>query len=76
MREVEGRRRRSFRSRTADSTRDEAGLSKEEDNALRQLAFFELAGDLSAAAREKMESLLRRDRRSDIRNPRPDPSNG
>jgi hypothetical protein len=53
---------------------EDEGLTKEEDNALRQLAFFEMAGDLSASARQRKQDLRNRDRRTDVRNPRPDPS--
>jgi hypothetical protein len=54
----------------------EDGLTRDEDNALRQLAWFELAGDLSDWARQRIRDLRGRDRRENVRNPRPDPSNG
>lgn len=69
-RETELRHRMKLRARA------QVGLTKQEDNSLRQLAFFELAGDLSDMARHRMMELRKRDRRSDIRNPRPDPSAG
>lgn len=70
MRETDGHHRKVFRARTHD------GLTKQEDNTLRQLAFFDLAGDLSDMARHRLMELRKRDRRSDVRNPRPDPSAG
>ena len=51
-------------------------LTKAEDNELRQLEWFELAGDLSESSQKRLVELRRRDRRTDVRNPRPDPSNG
>jgi hypothetical protein len=68
-------RRKAIRHPFGSRGDDAEGLTKDEDNTLRQLAFFDLAGDLSAQAQERMECLKRRDRRTTIRDPRPDPSN-
>jgi hypothetical protein len=70
MHETEARHRKLLRTRPYE------GLTKEEDNTLRQLAFFELAGVLSDLSRHRMRELRKRDRRREIRNPRPDPSAG
>ena len=56
--------------------RHRRALTKAEDNELRQLEWFELAGDLSEQSLKRLVELRKRDRRADVRNPRPDPSNG
>lgn len=48
-------------------------LNALEDAELRQLTWFGLAGDLSEQSRERIEELRSRDRRDDVRDPRPDP---
>lgn len=57
-----------------ESAPHEPGLSPEEDNELRQLTWFSLVGQLSDASQARMLELRAKDRRSKVRNPRPDPS--
>jgi hypothetical protein len=49
-------------------------LSPSEDDELRQLTWFSMVGQLSETAQERILELRARDRRSNVRNPRPDPS--
>ena len=46
-----------------------------EDRELRQLTWFAKAGDLSDRSRSRLCELHQKDRRVDVRMPRPDPSN-
>jgi hypothetical protein len=50
------------------------GLTADEDNELRQLTWFSLVGHLSDASQARLLELRAKDRRSKVRNPRPDPS--
>lgn len=58
----------------ADSALDQRGLTSEEDNELRQLTWFSLVGQLSDTSEARLIELKAKDRRSKVRNPRPDPS--
>jgi hypothetical protein len=59
----------------ADDDRPEAKprLTSIEDAELRQLTWFGLAGDLSEGSKDRIAQLRARDRRSGVREPRPDP---
>jgi hypothetical protein len=48
-------------------------LTAAEDGELRQLTWFSKAGQLSEPSHGRLEDLKARDRRSGIRDPRPDP---
>jgi hypothetical protein len=50
------------------------GLTAVEDNELRQLTWFSSVGDLSEKAVNRLWHLIRRDRRGEVRDPRPNPS--
>jgi hypothetical protein len=50
------------------------GLTALEDLELRQLTWFSLVGDLSERAVARLRQLIRRDRREEVRDPRPNPS--
>ena len=54
---------------------DQSGLRTSEDHELRQLAWFSRAGQLSEQSRARLSDLVTRDRRAEIRDPRPNPSN-
>ena len=56
----------------ADATADQE-LSGLEDAELRQLTWFGLAGDLSERSQARIAELRSRDRRAEVRDPRPDP---
>lgn len=64
----------------SDSTTDDqqswvdSGLTASEDDELRQLTWFSMVGQLSEPATERILELRARDRRSKVRDPRPDPS--
>jgi hypothetical protein len=64
----------SIRPVSLDPGLDDSGLSPDEDNELRQLTWFSLVGHLSDASQARMLELRARDRRTKVRNPRPDPS--
>lgn len=53
---------------------DDRGLTAEEDNELRQLTWFSMVGQLSDTSHARLLELKGKDRRSNVRNPRPDPS--
>ena len=53
---------------------DDHGLTAEEDNELRQLTWFSMVGHLSDASETRLLELKAKDRRTKVRNPRPDPS--
>jgi hypothetical protein len=65
---------RSIEQVSLASSLDSRGLTTEEDNELRQLTWFSLVGHLSDASQARLLELRARDRRSKVRNPRPDPS--
>ena len=48
-------------------------LTDLEDAELRQLTWFGLAGDLSEKSQARIAELRSRDRRAEVRDPRPDP---
>jgi hypothetical protein len=50
------------------------GLTAVEDNELRQLTWFSSVGDLSDRAVSRLWQLIGRDRRGEVRDPRPNPS--
>ena len=50
------------------------GLTVVEDNELRQLTWFSSVGDLSDRAVTRLWQLIGRDRRAEVRDPRPNPS--
>jgi hypothetical protein len=50
------------------------GLTTSEDRELRQLTWFSLVGQLSQKSQGRVAALKGRDRRTDVRDPRPDPS--
>ena len=50
------------------------GLTAEEDDELRQLTWFSMVGQLSDESEARLLELKGKDRRSNVRNPRPDPS--
>jgi hypothetical protein len=50
------------------------GLTAVEDHELRQLTWFSSVGDLSERAVNRLWHLVRRDRRGEVRDPRPNPS--
>ena len=50
-------------------------LGREEDNELRMLTWFKLVGNVSEMTRRRLTDLLARDRRKNVRDPRPDPAN-
>jgi hypothetical protein len=50
------------------------GLTAVEDNELRQLTWFSSVGDLSEKAVNRLWLLIGRDRRGEVRDPRPNPS--
>jgi hypothetical protein len=50
-----------------------APLTPEEDGELRRLAWFSMAGAVSEETARRIAELRARDRRYDIRDPRPDP---
>ncbi len=50
------------------------GLTAVEDHELRQLTWFSSVGDLSDRAVNRLWQLIRRDRRGEVRDPRPNPS--
>ena len=56
------------------STTGVSRLSLEEDHELRQLTWFSKVGHLSEASTARLAELQDRDRRTDVRDPRPDPS--
>ncbi len=51
------------------------GLSLAEDHELRQLTWFAKAGHLSERSLSRLCELHEKDRRVEVRSPRPDPSN-
>jgi hypothetical protein len=63
-----------------DATTDEEagssyqGLTAREDHELRQLTWFSAVGDLSDKAVGRLWQLIGRDRRTAVRDPRPNPS--
>jgi hypothetical protein len=63
-----------------DATTDEeaagrySGLTAKEDHELRQLTWFSAVGDLSDKAVSRLWQLIGRDRRTAVRDPRPNPS--
>lgn len=65
---------RNRNSLGADSALDQRGLTSHEDNELRQLTWFSLVGQLSEASEARLLELKAKDRRTKVRNPRPDPS--
>jgi hypothetical protein len=50
-----------------------SGLTTSEDRELRQLTWFAKVGDISEKAKNRAFELLGRDRRSWVRDPRPNP---
>jgi hypothetical protein len=50
-------------------------LDREEDNELRLLTWFKLVGNISESSMRRIAQLRSRDRRKDVRDPRPDPAN-
>ncbi len=50
------------------------GLTPSEDRELRQLTWFSRAGQLSEKTLARLAYLMARDRRREVRDPRPDPS--
>jgi hypothetical protein len=56
-----------------DTPQAHSRLTPLEDAELRQLIWFGLAGDLSEKTLERIEELRARDRRTEVRDPRPDP---
>jgi hypothetical protein len=52
----------------------DSGLTPAEDNELRQLTWFSMVGQLSESSNERILELRAKDRRTKVRNPRPDPS--
>lgn len=52
----------------------DCGLTPAEDNELRQLTWFSMVGQLSESSNERLLELRAKDRRTKVRNPRPDPS--
>ena len=52
----------------------DSGLTPSEDNELRQLTWFSMVGQLSESSNERILELRAKDRRTKVRNPRPDPS--
>ena len=57
----------------ADIEDDTDGLGRDEDNELRLLTWFELAGSVSEATEQRIAELRNRDRREEVRDPRSDP---
>ena len=53
---------------------EDHGLTADEDNELRQLTWFSMVGQLSDTSRTRLLELKGKDRRTKVRNPRPDPS--
>jgi hypothetical protein len=51
----------------------QAGLTSLEDRELRQLTWFSAVGDLSDKAVNRLWQLIGRDRRTAVRDPRPNP---
>lgn len=51
----------------------DCGLTPAEDDELRQLTWFSMVGQLSDSSNERILELRAKDRRSKVRNPRPDP---
>jgi hypothetical protein len=49
------------------------GLTRSEDQELRQLTWFSKIGDVSEKTMARVLELLGRDRRAEVRDPRPDP---
>lgn len=58
----------------ADIDANTDALSRKEDNELRLLTWFELAGSLSEASERRIAELRARDRRDEVRDPRSDPA--
>ena len=58
----------------ADTDADADGLGRNEDNELRLLTWFELAGSISEATEQRIAELRARDRRDEVRDPRSDPA--
>ena len=58
----------------ADIDADSDALRREEDNELRLLTWFELAGSISEATEQRIAELRARDRRNEVRDPRSDPA--
>jgi hypothetical protein len=54
---------------------EDSGLSTSEDHELRQLAWFRRAGQLSERSENRLSELSSKDRRSEVRDPRPNPAN-
>ena len=52
----------------------DAGLTPAEDDELRQLTWFSMVGQLSESSTQRILELRAKDRRTKVRNPRPDPS--
>lgn len=52
---------------------ESTGLTAAEDQELRQLIWFCRVGDLSDSSAARLLELIRRDRRLEVRDPRPDP---
>ena len=50
------------------------GLTPSEDQELRQLTWFSRVGNLSERSRARLADLVSRDRRSEVRDPRPNPA--
>ncbi|HEX4862924.1 MAG TPA: hypothetical protein VFV02_02560 [Acidimicrobiales bacterium] len=66
-------------ARSKGSTRNvnselDSGLTAAEDDELRQLTWFSMVGQLSESSSERILELRAKDRRTKVRNPRPDPS--
>jgi len=59
----------------ADIDGDHRRVGRAEDNELRLLSWFELAGSISDATKQRIAELRARDRRDEVRDPRPDPAN-
>ncbi|HUJ66245.1 MAG TPA: hypothetical protein VLX59_11945 [Acidimicrobiales bacterium] len=59
---------------TGEGPPGEPGLTPAEDYELRQLTWFSAVGDLSERAVGRLWQLIGRDRRTAVRNPRPNPS--
>lgn len=49
------------------------GLTRSEDDELRQLTWFSKTGDVSERTTARVSELLGRDRRAEVRDPRPNP---
>jgi hypothetical protein len=58
----------------ADIDADSDALRREEDNELRLLTWFEMAGSISEATERRIAELRARDRRDEVRDPRSDPA--